>query len=169
MKLPPDVSLVTKMSVPPALIRLETPPPGFISAVPEKEPVTTTSVPAVARPSPTSTPVPPSWPAQIKLPLLSNLATNASELPALVRFETPALGSKSTVALNEPVISTFPALSTWTSLPESLPVPPMPWTHSRLPLESYLARNTSPTPRLVSEGRVKPGPKKAVPWNEPVT
>jgi hypothetical protein len=60
--------------------------------------------PSTKRLKPWSMLVPPHRLAQTKFPLLSSLETKTSSLPALVKLEVPAPGSKSAVPENLPVV-----------------------------------------------------------------
>src|SRR5687767_5934549 len=87
-------------------------------------------------------------------------ATNMSNGPGDVNDAPPKL----TVPTKRPPMATRPSL-TATVNPESSPLPPKRLAHSTLPLASYLTRNMSAPPALVSEVV----PTVSDPRNDPIT
>jgi hypothetical protein len=98
-----------------------------------------------------------------------NLTTNASSLPADVRLAVPALGSKSAVPSNPPVMYIFPEVSTATPRLVSEPDPPNCRAHTYDPDTSNLRTYASRTPLAVRFAAPALGSKSTVPAKDPVT
>jgi hypothetical protein len=167
---PDEFNLTTNASSLPADVRLAVPALGSKSAVPSNSPVTYV-FPEVSTATPrlVSQPNPANCRAHTYVPDEFNLTTNASWVPADVRLAVPALGSKSAVPSNPPVMYIFPEVSTATPRLVSEPDPPNCRAHTYDPDTSNLRTYASRTPLAVRFAAPALGSKSTVPAKDPVT
>src|SRR5947208_1298933 len=108
--------------------------------------------------------VPPNCLAQTKFPDPSNFEIKTSSLPAEVIVNVPAPGSKSAVALKQPVEYTLEELSiAIEKQPDMLPDPPNCLAQIKFPAASNFKTKESTPPIDVSVEVPTPGSKSTVP------